>query len=1586
MADVNLFDKIRIGIASPEDIRSWSYRREANGTMVHYEVKKPETINYRTFKPERDGLFCERIFGPVKDWECSCGRYKKVKYKGVICERCGVEVTRSKVRRERMGVVELAAPVCHIWYLKGVPSPVSLILDISPRMLEKVIYFASFIIIDIDVDGIQQLMPQILEAVEAEKMGVQNSMRELETEAVDRLTNEMRNNPDEYLDESFVRDRLKANFDRIRAEYRDADERLKDLDVAVEFLGKLEANQLIDEDKWRAISKMLDSVGRRMRRDLSDLIRANIGADAIRELLKRVDLEALLRQLRKEVVVTVTQRRIRAIKRLELVDSLIQSKSRPEWMILEVVPVISPELRPMVQLDGGRFATSDLNDLYRRIINRNNRLKRIMEIQAPESIINHEKRLLQEAVDALIDNGRRSRPVVGSNARPLKSLSDMLKGKEGRFRKNLLGKRVDYSGRSVIVVGPHLKLNQCGLPKEMALELFKPFVMKTLVERKITQNIKTAKRMIDRMHPAVWDGLEEVIKEHPVLLNRAPTLHRLGIQAFEPILVEGKAIQVHPLVCHAYNADFDGDQMAVHVPLSQQAQAEARVLMMSTQNLFSPADGKPTVAPIQDIVLGCYALTFVRVKALKELEAQLEAHEADKENVPAPHIYSCPDEVLFAFESPSTDRKLMLNDPVRVRIQRPLLRPDSEVDYRDAKTGNEYVYETFEEDGEEVRRLVALEMEYENVIAITTPGQLYYNACLPYPMKYSDKALKTELTKKALAEVIVNCHKLVGVDGTIRLLDDLKDLGFRWATKYGLSIALTDMDPPARRDIILDEADTRSERIGNQFRRGMLGFNEMQQNLVKLWQETYDEIGKELVVGMEQMNPLSIITVSGARGSVKQLAQLSGMRGLMMNQFNEVIYELPVKNSFHRGLSMLEYFVTTHGARKGLADTALRTADAGYLTRRLCDVAQEVIIKSLDCGTTEGIIVHRLEQESELLEAIGDRMVGKVSLSTIMEPETGEVIITYDELISLDQSARVTKLESDFADLISACETEEERQSIIDKYERAGFIVSEHSQLGVKIRSPLTCDLEHGICSKCYGLDLSSKRLVEVGVAVGIIAAQSIGEPGTQLTMRTFHTGGVAGSATIARTNQYKTGKFIKQFLEDFSSATQTDLKDFDATKLIESQESVVKSLFTSEAPAVDPKKTVRATKAAAKALEKADKDSQKLWDRSRKTFFATWTGESSGIVRVEEIFEARRQPRGKAIICPVTGTVVEIQESSYGRWVVVEAQVSATSTLRDAYIADQQDWNPEMEGFNYLERLVGQKMVAAAVTTLRKYGVETVNVFYPILVPPLGKLPVQKGSKVIKGDPLTVGPRDPHEVLELAGANAVYDYFIENLQSVYKAQGVDINDKHIEVIVRQMLRKRQIKEPGSTPFLPGQVVDRFRFVRENDRVKAMIASSKKVRYTDPTTQEPVEKDPVEANATWILLGITEASLATESFLSAASFQKTTRVLTDAAVRGKHDSLLGLKENVIIGRLIPTGTGVKQYRDVSIEVDRSAPAWMQQSLTALVEADELGDEQEFSALTFASLADMADLESQEDLGDELIADGEPIAEPTPDTE
>ena len=989
-------------------------------------------------------------------------------------------------------------------------------------------------------------------------------------------------------------------------------------------------------------------------------------------------------------------------------------------------------------------------------------------------------------------------------------------------------------------------------------------------------------------------------------------------------------------------------------------------------------DGRPTVAPVQDIILGSYALTFKGREGKAKLEEMEKKHAKDPEKNPAPKIYGNPEEVIFTLDSPRTGERLHLNNPVKVRIKRPIFRSEG-VDFLDPMTGQESRYVTrMNEDDEEIKELVPYEQEFESFIASVTPGQLVFNDILPYPLRHSDEWLTRELDKRALSDMIMACHRTVGMEGTIKLLDDMKDMGFKWATRYGLSIAITDMDPPERREEMILSADERSTKITQQYRRGMLTYNEMTQSLIRLWTDTYDEIGKEIVNGLTQFNPLSIITVSGARGSVKQLAQLAGMRGLMFNQFNEVIYELPVKNSFHKGLSMLEYFVTTHGARKGLADTALRTADAGYLTRRLVDVSQDVIIRKDDCETSDGITVHRIVEEGEAIEQIGDRMFGRVALTTITDPATKEVAVEQGIVITRDQAKRVTEIENQFVKEYDAATTDSAKEKIAAKYQEHGFDFNEHFQLTVLLRSPLTCELVQGICSKCYGIDLSTSKLVEVGVAVGIIAAQSIGEPGTQLTMRTFHTGGVAGSATIARTNQYKTGKFIRQFMEDFATATDTDLKQFDPTKLLESQESVVRGIFQAkndmiivqpedtegELDAKAQKKVDRQTKAAQKALEKADNESKKLWERSRKTFFYAWTGESSGIVRVEEIFEARRQPRGKAIICPVTGIVKTIQESSFGRWVIVEATVPTLNPLKDAYVADVQAWPGIDKGKldPALEKIIGQKLNAATLAVLRKFDQDKVNILYPILVPPLGKLPIKLGSRVIKGDPLTEGPRDPHEVLELAGAAAVYDYFVENLQSVYKAQGVDINDKHIEVIIRQMLRKRQIKEPGDAAFLPGQIVDRFAFQRANEAVREKILSGTKIKYIDPISGEPVERDPKEATANWILLGITEASLATDSFLSAASFQKTTRVLTEAAVRGKKDQLVGLKENVIIGRLIPAGTGVKHYRDVSLEVERG-PAWAEQSLTALVEAGEEGlgfpD-----TLSFPSLSDIATEEAE----------------------
>ncbi len=1346
MTDARTFDKIRIGIASPEEIRSWSCG----------EVKKPETINYRSFKPERDGLFCEKIFGPVKDWECHCGRYKKVKFKGIVCDRCGVEVTRSKVRRERMGHIELATPVCHIWYLKGVPSPLSLILDIPPRNLEKVLYFASYIVTKVDRERLNELMEEIRRVAAAEM----EQIREQRDENIARIRSEgvrqIREGGEEgeALPEEDAEGVQRDVESRIREEEEDAEERIADIEAALRLIETVQKYELITDDQYRQIEHLLELVAERLDRDLSGVFEAGMGGAAIRQLLTEVDLEALQRQLRNEIAQTQGPKRARAIKRLEIVDAFIESRSRPEWMILECIPVISPELRPMVQLDGGRFATSDLTDLYRRIINRNNRLKKITEIRAPESIVNHEKRLLQEAVDALIDNGRRARPVVGSNNRPLKSLSDMLKGKEGRFRKNLLGKRVDYSGRSVIVVGPHLKLHQCGLPKEMALELFKPFVMKTLVERNFTTNIKTAKRMIDRMKPEVWDALEEVIHEHPVLLNRAPTLHRLGIQAFEPVLVDGKAIQIHPLVCHAYNADFDGDQMAVHVPLSWTAQAEARVLMLSTSNLFSPADGRPIVAPVQDIVLGAYYLTQMAPGEPKEF------------------VFSSPEEALLAHDN----GVVRLQEPLRVRIT-------------DPATG-------------------------ERRVEVTTAGRLILNGILPESLRWVNDLLD----KKKLAQLVNRCYAAEGHMRTVRLLDDLKDLGFLYATKGGITISMTDMDIPAKRDEIIRRTEEAVVKQNRFYEMGRITQSERRSNVQELWMKAADEVADAILEHISHDNPIHIITDSGARGSTKQITQLAGMRGLMSDPFGNLIEDLPIKSNFHEGLSVLEYFISTHGARKGLADTALRTADAGYLTRRLVDVAQDVIIRGHDCGTTQGVKVAAIEESGEVIETLRDRIRGRTALEDIVLPGEREPVVRGGEIITNEQAARI---------------------------EEAG--VTE-----VWIRSPLMCEQRQGVCSRCYGLDLATGTDVEIGTAVGIIAAQSIGEPGTQLTMRTFHTGGVAG--------KYLTG------VAEVKKKKQESLRE-----LHEDMRQGIISFDEGEHHA--ERERTRAIQQVLKVLE----------DQVR------------GLLRVVELFEARK-PKGQAIVTEVGGRVADI-DTTGGKRVIIHSPHPVSEPIGSGEVLAEDVVDPDT---GEVLAPKGSEANEKLLRKLRETSVTEVMLRKTHLVPYRGNLEVEVGDIVQPGDRLTEGPLDPQRVLQLQGVRGVMDYLVRELQSVYKSQGVDINDKHVEVIVRQMLRKRKVVDPGDTTFLPGQVVDKFVFEDENQRV--------------------LSQDPpgTPATAEWVLLGITEASLATESFLSAASFQKTTRVLTDAAVRGKVDNLVGLKENVIIGRLIPAGTGLPMYRDLVV--------------------------------------------------------------------
>ncbi|MGB2991769.1 MAG: DNA-directed RNA polymerase subunit beta' [Paenisporosarcina sp.] len=1185
MIDVNNFEYMKIGLASPDKIRSWSYG----------EVKKPETINYRTLKPEKDGLFCERIFGPTKDWECHCGKYKRVRYKGVVCDRCGVEVTRSKVRRERMGHIELAAPVSHIWYFKGIPSRMGLILDMSPRSLEEVIYFASYVVVD------------------------------------------PANTP-------------------------------------------LERKQLLSEKEYRAY-----------REKYGKKFYAAMGAEAIKRLLQDLDLEKETEMLKEELKTAAGQRRTRAIKRLEVVESFRNSGNKPDWMILDVLPVIPPEIRPMVQLDGGRFATSDLNDLYRRVINRNNRLKRLLDLGAPGIIVQNEKRMLQEAVDALIDNGRRGRPVTGPGNRPLKSLSHMLKGKQGRFRQNLLGKRVDYSGRSVIVVGPNLKMYQCGLPKEMAIELFKPFVMKELVERGLAHNIKSAKRKIERMHSEVWDVLEDVIKEHPVLLNRAPTLHRLGIQAFEPTLVEGRAIRLHPLVCTAYNADFDGDQMAVHVPLSAEAQAEARLLMLAAQNILNPKDGKPVVTPSQDMVLGNYYLTLERKGATGEGST-----------------FYGPNEVLLAYQNGHAH--------LHTRI---------------AISAGSLNNQTFSE-------------EQNKMLLLTTVGKVIFNEILPEtfpyineptdfnlqvetPSKYfvptttdvrkhiAEEELVSPFKKKILGNIIAEVFKRFHITETSRMLDRMKNLGFKYSTRAGITIGISDIVVLPDKGKVLEEAQDKVDKVLKQFRRGLITEEERYDRVISYWSAAKDVIQEKLMRSLDNLNPIFMMSDSGARGNASNFTQLAGMRGLMANPAGRII-ELPIKSSFREGLTVLEYFISTHGARKGLADTALKTADSGYLTRRLVDVAQDVIVREDECGTDRGLLIGALMDGTEVIEGFDERIVGRHTRKTIYHPETKKVILAKDGLI-----------------------TEDVARVILD----AG--IEE-----LTIRSAFTCNTKHGVCKKCYGTNLATGEDVEVGEAVGIIAAQSIGEPGTQLTMRTFHTGGVAGD---------------------------------DITQ---------------------------------------------------------------GLPRIQEIFESRN-PKGQAVISEITGVISAIEE-------IREGQKEIT--------------------------------VQGDVET-RKY-----------LSPYNGRLKVQLDDQIKRGEVLTEGSIDPKELLKVKDVSTVQVYLLKEVQKVYRMQGVEIGDKHIEVMVRQMLRKVRVIEAGETELLPGSLLDIHQFAEAN---KEAVLSGK-----IPATCRPV------------ILGITKASLETESFLSAASFQETTRVLTDAAIKGKRDELLGLKENVIIGKLVPAGTGMQRYRQIKI--------------------------------------------------------------------
>ncbi|MCE4988702.1 DNA-directed RNA polymerase subunit beta' [Staphylococcus haemolyticus] len=1181
---------MKIGLASPEKIRSWSYG----------EVKKPETINYRTLKPEKDGLFCERIFGPTKDWECSCGKYKRVRYKGMVCDRCGVEVTKSKVRRERMGHIELAAPVSHIWYFKGIPSRMGLLLDMSPRALEEVIYFASYVVVDPGPTGLEKKS----------------------------------------------------------------------------LLSEAEFREYYDKYPGQFVAKM--------------------GAEGIKDLLEEINLDEELKSLRDELESATGQRLTRAIKRLEVVESFRNSGNNPAWMILDVLPIIPPEIRPMVQLDGGRFATSDLNDLYRRVINRNNRLKRLLDLGAPGIIVQNEKRMLQEAVDALIDNGRRGRPVTGPGNRPLKSLSHMLKGKQGRFRQNLLGKRVDYSGRSVIAVGPSLKMYQCGLPKEMALELFKPFVMKELVQREIATNIKNAKSKIERMDDEVWDVLEDVIREHPVLLNRAPTLHRLGIQAFEPTLVEGRAIRLHPLVTTAYNADFDGDQMAVHVPLSKEAQAEARMLMLAAQNILNPKDGKPVVTPSQDMVLGNYYLTLER-----------------KDAVNTGTIFNDTNEVLKAYANGYVHLHTRIgvhaksfNNPTFTEAQNNKILATSvgKVIF------NEIIPDSFAFINEPSQTNLEGKTPDKYFIDSTQLGEGGLKAY------FEEQELIEPFNKKFLGNIIAEVFNRFSITDTSMMLDRMKDLGFKFSSKAGITVGVADIVVLPDKQDILDEHEKLVERVSKQFNRGLITEDERYNAVVEIWTDAKDQIQGELMQSLEKTNPIFMMSDSGARGNASNFTQLAGMRGLMAAPSGKII-ELPITSSFREGLTVLEYFISTHGARKGLADTALKTADSGYLTRRLVDVAQDVIVREEDCGTDRGLLVSDIKEGTEMIEPFIERIEGRYSKETIRHPETDEIIIRPDELITAEIAKKITDA------------------GIEQMY----------------IRSAFTCNTRHGVCEKCYGKNLATGEKVEVGEAVGTIAAQSIGEPGTQLTMRTFHTGGVAGS---------------------------------DITQ---------------------------------------------------------------GLPRIQEIFEARN-PKGQAVITEIEGVVEDIKLAK-----------------------DRQ-----------------QEIVVKGANETRSY-----------LASGTSRLKVEVGQSVERGEVLTEGSIEPKNFLAVAGLNATESYLLKEVQKVYRMQGVEIDDKHVEVMVRQMLRKVRIIEAGDTKLLPGSLVDIHSFTDANRE-----AFKERKR---PATAKPV------------LLGITKASLETESFLSAASFQETTRVLTDAAIKGKRDDLLGLKENVIIGKLIPAGTGMRRYSDVKYD-------------------------------------------------------------------
>ncbi len=1454
MLEVNNFNAVRIKLASPDQIRQWS----------RGEVRKPETINYRTLKPERDGLFCERIFGPTKDWECSCGKYKRVRYKGIICDKCGVEVTRAKVRRERMGHIELASPVSHIWFVKGTPSRIGLLLDITPRILEQVLYFAKYIVTEVNDQARERQVEQVQTDVEAriqrarkagedggeefrtardEKLAEIQAREEQQLAALDQRKEAELNRVTEggqFTDELLaslvgnaapedivfeptatvlvqqdaavrvehqteLRHLLEEEVARLEGLIENEKENVRAVNGAEADLGRVQAQEELDkiaskvlqeEEQWRAkgeaLVKKIESVKRQMTltdaeyRDLQEtcgrIFKAGMGAEAVRDLLRAVDLDSLGIFLRGETHSTSGQRRKKATKRLRILEAFRKSGNRPEWMVIGILPVLPPDLRPMVQLDGGRFATSDLNDLYRRVINRNNRLKRLQELGAPEIIVRNEKRMLQEAVDSLIDNGRHGRAVAGSSNHKLKSLSDMLKGKQGRFRQNLLGKRVDYSGRSVIVVGPDLKLHQCGLPKRMALELFKPFVMEKLVARGIVHNIKSAKRVVERVRPEVWDVLEEVIQDHPVLLNRAPTLHRLGIQAFQPVLVEGSAIQIHPLVCAAFNADFDGDQMAVHVPLSAAAKEEARTLMMSVRNLVQPSNGEPVTAPTLDMVLGCYYLTMMKPGSPGE-----------------GHLFASADDARLAFDLGQVD----LRAEIEIRIQSVT--------------------------GDPLTRMK------------TSVGRILFNESVSKVLDAADAEpigfQNQTMDKGSLKTLVARLIRHYGNNITAAVLDEIKTLGFHYATVSGITIAIDDIKIPPEKPAVLDRADTEVTRIERDYRRGLITDEERYSEVVEVWTRAKEEITLAVERVLDPFDSVHMMAQSGAKGNVQQIAQMSGMRGLMADPSGRII-ELPIRASFRDGLSVLEYFLSTHGARKGLADTAIKTSDSGYLTRRLIDVSQALIVYDEDCGTEAGIWMEELADENLRSQRM-DQLIGRIAAAPIINPTTGEIIVDRNEEIQEEKRDEIAAV------------------SEIDK---------------VYLRSPLACESRHGLCQQCYGWHMGTRVLVKIGDPVGIVAAQSIGEPGTQLTMRTFHTGGVAGGLDI-----------------------------------------------------------------------------------------------TTGLPRVEELFEAR-QPKGKAVLSEIDG-IVELQRLedarlvrvvsretyrddheipqgyqiavSEGQWVDANAPLATPAEGSEAspviaQLSGTAEIKPATRGKNASPPVVS---VVAEDRDEREYR-----------VPPQARVRVDEGQFVVAGEQLTEGSKDPQEILNIQGREAVQRYLVDEVQEVYRSQGVTINDKHVEVIVRQMLRKLRVDETGDSALLRDELVDRFEYEEINREVLA--------EGGEPATARPV------------LLGVTKASLNTESFLAAASFQETTRVLTEAALMGKVDHLMGLKENVIIGKLIPAGSGLTSRLEARRQRQLASEA-----MAAFLEPTPMVDtsplEDDFEASTdadgggVATLVDTGDREAQD---------------------